>query len=106
MVRISEPRSSELQANFAWSGEWRPPAKWKNAFPLGARVAVDQHRLGAALAGLAAIDAPLAAGTKARVVGPWPVDLRRLAFILLEAGAHFAPKLFLQPSVGARTASA
>src|SRR5271156_5530872 len=68
----------------------------KKSLSLGARIAVDQHRLRAALAGLAAIDAALAAGAKARVIGPWPVDLRRLAVIRLEACAHFALELFLQ----------
>src|ERR1700684_3753399 len=68
----------------------------KKRLSLGACIAVDQHRLHAAFAGLAAIDAALAAGTKARVIGPWPVDLRRLAVILFEARAHFALELFLQ----------
>ena len=68
----------------------------KKSLSFGARIAVDQHRLRAALAGLAAIDAALAAGTKARVIGPRPVDLRRLAVILLEASAHFPLELFLQ----------
>src|SRR6202166_1482681 len=68
----------------------------KESISFGARVAVDQHRLLAALAGPAAIDAALAAGTKTRVIGPWPVDLRRLAVILFEARAHFALKLFPQ----------
>src|ERR1700722_5283678 len=68
----------------------------KKRFPLGARIAVDQHRLGAPLARPAAIDAALSAATKARVIGPWPIHLRRLAVILLEARAPFALELFLQ----------
>src|SRR5580700_2067613 len=63
---------------------------------LGAGIAVDQHCLCVAFTRLAAIDAALAAGTKARVIGPRPVDLRRLAVILFEARAHFALELFLQ----------
>ena len=63
---------------------------------LGAGIAVDQHCLCAAFTRLAAIDAALAAGTKARVIGPRPIDLRRLAVILFEARAHFALELFLQ----------
>src|ERR1700722_12120486 len=62
----------------------------KKRLSLGARVAVNQHRLRAARAGLAAVDAALAAGTKPRIIRPWPVDLRRLAVILFEARAHFA----------------
>ena len=38
----------------------------------------------------------LAAVAKARVIGPRPVDLRRLAVVLLEARAHLALKLLLQ----------
>src|SRR3984885_14447398 len=68
----------------------------KKRLSLSACIAVDQHRLYAAFAGLAAINAALAAGTKARVIGPQPVDLRRLAVILFEARAHFALELFLQ----------
>ena len=82
---------------FRMVGRMAPAGEMKESLSLRARVAVDQHCLRAAVAGLAAIDAPLAAGTKARIIGPWPVDLRRLAFILLEARAHFAPKLLLQP---------
>src|SRR5260370_34771837 len=63
---------------------------------LGACIAVDQHRLGAALARLAAVDAALAAGAKPRVIRPRPIDLRRLAVILFETRAHFALELFLQ----------
>ena len=73
-----------------------PADEMKERLALGARVAVDEHRLRAAPAGLAAIDAALAAATKAGVIGPWPVDLRRLAVILLEARAHLALELFLQ----------
>src|ERR1700722_4336395 len=68
----------------------------KKPLPLGPRIAVDQHRLFAAFAGLAAMDAALAAGTKARVIRPRPVDLRGLAVILFETRAHFALELFLQ----------
>ena len=68
----------------------------KKRLSLGARVAIDQYRLLAAFARLAAINAALAAGTKARVIGPWPIDLRRLAVVLFEARAHFALELFLQ----------
>ena len=68
----------------------------KKRLALGPRVAVDQHRLRAALARLSAIDAVLAAVAKARVIGPRPVDLRRLAVVLLEARAHLALKLLLQ----------
>src|ERR1700722_1024603 len=77
-------------------GRMTGASEMKESLSLGAAVAVDQHSLRAALAGLATIYAALAAGTKARVIGPWPVDLRRLAVILLEAGAHFALELFLQ----------
>src|ERR1700689_1306845 len=70
---------------FRMVGRMAPAGEMKESLSLRARVAVDQHCLCAAVAGLAAIDAALAAGTKARIVGPWPVDLRRLAFILLEA---------------------
>ena len=72
-----------------------PAGEMKKRFPLGARVAVDEHRLRAAPAGPAAIDAALAAATKARIIGPRPVDLRRLAVVLLEARAHLAPEFFL-----------
>ena len=82
---------------FRMVGRMAPAGEMKERLSFGPRVAIDQHGLRAALAGLAAIDAPLAAGTKARVIGPRPVDLRRLAVVFLEARAHFAPKLFLQP---------
>ena len=77
-------------------GRMTRAGEMKKRLSLGARIAVDQHRLGAAFARLAAINAALAAGTKARVIGPWPIDLRRLAVILFEARAHFALELFLQ----------
>src|ERR1700722_10308886 len=77
-------------------GRMTRASEMKKRLSLGAGVAVDQHRLRAALARLAAIDSALAAGTKARVIGPRPVDLRRLAVILFEARAHFALELFLQ----------
>src|SRR5947209_19260388 len=68
----------------------------KKRLSIGPRIAVEQHRLNAPCARLPAKDATLAAGTKAGVIGPGTVDLRRLAVILFEARAHFAPKLFLQ----------
>src|SRR5580698_133866 len=77
-------------------GRMTRASEMKKRLSLGAGVAVNQHRLRAALAGLPAIDAALAAGTKARVIGPRPVDLRRLAVILLEASAHCALDLLLQ----------
>ena len=77
-------------------GRMTRASEMKKRLSLGARIAVDQHRLRAAFARLAAIDAALAAGTKARVIGPRPIDLRRLAVILFEARAHFALELFLQ----------
>src|SRR5271167_2604645 len=77
-------------------GRMTRASEMKKCSSLGPRIAVDQHRLGTAFARLAAIDAALAAGTKARVIGPWPIDLRRLAVILFEACAHFALELFLQ----------
>ncbi len=77
-------------------GRMTRAGEMKKRLPVGARIAVDQHRLGAALARLAAINAALAAGTKAGVIGPWPIDLRRLAVILFEARAHFALEFFLQ----------
>src|SRR5580698_4731161 len=77
-------------------GRMTRASEMKKSLSFGTRIAVDQHRLRAALAGLPAIDAALAAGTKARVIGPRPVDLRRLAVILLEASAHFALELLLQ----------
>src|SRR5882762_4401004 len=77
-------------------GRMMRASEMKKRFSLGARIAVDQHRLGAAFARLAASDAALAAGTKAGVIGPRPIDLRRLAVILFETRAHFALELFLQ----------
>src|SRR5580658_6339900 len=71
-------------------------SEMKKGLSPGACIAVDQHSLRAAFTRLAAIDAALAAGTKARVIRPRPVDLRRLAIILSEARAHFALELFLQ----------
>ena len=73
-----------------------PAGEMKERLALGARVAVDEHRLRAAPAGLTAIDAALAAATKARIICPRPVDLRRLAVVLLEARAHLALEFFLQ----------
>ena len=81
---------------FRMVGRMTGGGEMKKRLSLRARVAVDQHRLCAAFARLAAIDAALTAGTKARVIGPRPVDLRRLAVILLEARAHLALELFLQ----------
>src|SRR3984957_15309261 len=71
-------------------------SEMKKRLSLGPCISVDQHRLGAAFARLPAINATLAARTKAGVIGPWPIHLRRLAVILFEARAHFALKLFLQ----------
>ena len=68
----------------------------KERLALGPRVAVDQHHLLAAVARSSAIDPMLAAVTVARIIGPGPVDLRRLAVVLLEARPHFAHELFLQ----------
>src|ERR1700721_2552179 len=73
-----------------------PAREMKKRLALGARIAVDQHRLGAAFAWLAASDATLAPGAKAGVIGPGTIDLRRLAVILFEARAHFALELLLQ----------
>ncbi len=87
---VGAPREFRMVGRMARGGEMK-----KRLSP-GARIAVDQHRLPAAFAGLAAIDAVLAAGAIARVIGPGPVDLRRLAVVLLEALAHFALELFLQ----------
>ena len=104
MFEVANRDGQDLRAEIVGApGELRmvrrmaPAGEMEERLSFGARVAVDQHGLRAALAVLAAIDAPLAAGTKARIVGPWSVDLRRLAFILLEAGAHFPPELLLQP---------
>src|SRR3984957_6073161 len=71
-------------------------SEMKKRLSLGACIAVDQHRLGAAFARLAASDAALAAGTKAGGIGPRPTALRRFAVILFEGRAHFALELFLQ----------
>jgi hypothetical protein len=38
----------------------------------------------------------LPAGAESRVIGEGPVDLRRLAVVLLEARTHLALELFLQ----------
>ena len=77
-------------------GRMTGAGEMKKRLSLSPRIAIDQHRLRAAFARLAASDAALAAGTKARVIGPRPVDLRRLAVILFEARAHFALEFFLQ----------
>src|SRR5580698_4022304 len=77
-------------------GRMTRAGEMKKRLSLGARVAVDQHHLPAAFARLAAKDAALAARTKARVIGPGTVDLRRLAIILFEARAHFSLEFFLQ----------
>src|ERR1700722_4229420 len=77
-------------------GRMTRAGEMKKRLSLGARIAVYQHRLGTALARLAAMNAALPARTKAGEIGPWPIHLRRLAVILFEAGAHFALKLFLQ----------
>src|ERR1700690_2768196 len=71
-------------------------SEMKKRLSLGARIAVKQHRLDAAFATLAAMDAALAARTKARIIGPGTINLRRLAVILFEARAHFALELLLQ----------
>src|ERR1700722_13927441 len=77
-------------------GRMTRAGQMKKRLSLGARIAVDQNRLLTAFARLAAINATLAAGTKARVIGPRPIRLRRLAVILFEARPHFALELFLQ----------
>ena len=63
---------------------------------LRARVAVDENRLLAARAECSAIDPMLPALAEARVIGKRPVDLRRLAVVLLETGAHLALEFALQ----------
>src|SRR5271157_3683332 len=65
----------------------------KKRLSLGPRVTVDQHRLRPVPARPSAIDAVLAAMAKARVIGPRPIHLRRLAVVLLEPRAHFAGQL-------------
>ena len=77
-------------------GRMTRAGEMKERLRVGACIAVDQHCLRAAFARLAAINAALAARTKAGVIGPWPIDLRGLAVILFEARAHFALELFLQ----------
>ena len=62
----------------------------------GARVAVDQHRLLAALARTPAIDPMLTAMAKARVIICKARPARRFAVVLLETGAHLANELALQ----------
>ena len=82
--------------DFRMVGRMARAGEMKKRPSLGPRVAVDQHRLRPAPARPSAIDAVLAAMAKARVIGPRPIHLRRLAVVLFEPRAHFAPKLFLQ----------
>ena len=68
----------------------------KERLAFGARVAVDQHRLRPAFARPAAVDAVLPALAIARIIGPGPVDLRRLAVVFLEPPPRLVDKLPLQ----------
>ncbi len=68
----------------------------KERLVLGARVAVDQNRLLPALPGSAAVNSVLAAGAKARIIGPGPVDLRGFAVVLFDPRPHLADEFLLQ----------
>ena len=81
---------------FRMVGRMAGSRKAEEGLALGARVAVDQHRLLPALTRPAAVDSVLAAETIARIVGAWTVDLRRLAVVLPEPRPHLANELLLQ----------
>jgi hypothetical protein len=68
--------------DFRMVGRMARAGEMKKTLSFGPRVAVDQHRLRAAPARPSAIDAVLAAMAKARVIGPRPIHLRRLAVVL------------------------
>src|SRR5271165_1170826 len=100
---VAHPYGQDLRAEIVGApGELRVVGRMTRGFEVeerlafGACVAVDQHRLVAALSRPSAIDAVLAAGAEPGIIGPWPVDLRRLAVVLLEPRAHLGDKRLLQ----------
>ena len=86
----------EAPGEFRVIGRMRGCGQAKERPAFGANVAIEQNHLVTAFAGPAAVDPILAALAISRIIGPRPVDLRRLAIVLPEPRPHLANKLPLQ----------